>query len=346
MAFSPKLLKTADAKNVDALKRIELAKARVQKVLDRERVAHQKTLEQKISDQGPSIQRVDPHLLGLAIMDLKEQNRLNSSTHKATGSQTWYSNRLTKHDEIAQRLELLAPIYADTLNASNHVGDALEIITEKAIAKSFEGQKRHTYQGHFLLEEPRDKHGRYTKLQPPKNIGPHSTLKEADFIIFGYDQGPLCIECKNYREWFYPHHNEIKSTIIKSYELGAIPVFVGRRIHYTTRENFFAPAGIVFHESFHQYYDPIHANIAEQAKDKTLLGFSDIRASHDPEKRTIRFFADFLPSLIEKAEPLWAKARDSAYDYAKNKMNLAQLYTEIGSPAGGKWVAAEEPPPF
>ncbi len=53
MVFSAKLLRAPDAKSREALKRIALAKARVQKVLDRERVAHQKTLEHKISDQGP-----------------------------------------------------------------------------------------------------------------------------------------------------------------------------------------------------------------------------------------------------------------------------------------------------
>lgn len=346
MPFSEKLLSKPEAKNADALHRIELAKARVQKVLDRERVAHQKTLEQKISDQGPSGQRVDPHLLGLAIMDLQEQNRLKTAKHKATGPQRWYANRLTKAEEINPRLNELAPIYAETLAASNHVGDALEVITEKAISSAFHGQQRFTYQGHFLLDEPRDKHGRFKKFQPPKAIGPHSTLKEADFILFGFDQGPICVECKNYREWFYPHHGEIKSTIIKAYELGTIPVFVGRRIHYTTRENFFAPAGIIFHESFYQYYDPEHTELAAKAKEKSLLGFSDIRASHEPDTRTSKFFADYLPSLLETAAPRWAAARDSAYAYAKNEMNLAQLYTEIGSPAGGKWVTPEEPPPF
>jgi len=346
LPFSEKLRGKPEAKNADALKRIEVAKARVQSVLDRERVAHQKTLEQKISDQGPTGKRVDPHLLGLAIMDLQELGRLKVSKHEATGAQKWYANRLTKSEEIEPRLNELAPIYAETLKASNSVGDALEVITEKAISASFEGKNRFAYQGHFLMDEPRDKHGRLRKIQPPKAVGPHHTNKEADFILFGFDQGPLCVECKNYREWFYPHHEEIKSTIIKSYELGSIPVFVGRRIHYTTRENFFAPAGIVFHESFYQYYDPEDAELAAKAKEKTLLGFSDIRASHHPEQRTLRFFNHYLPQLIENAAPRWAATRDSAYAYAKNEMNLAQLYTEIGSPAGGKWVTPEEPPPY
>lgn len=166
--FSQKLLHTRDAKNKGALQRIEIAKARVQKVLDRERVAHQKTLEQKISDQGPLPQRVDPHLLGLAIMDLTELGRLKTATHAATGSQKWYANKLTKPDEIEGRLEELAQLYARTLQSSNSVGDALEIITEKSIIAAFEGERRYSYQGHFLLKKPKDKHNRIRKIQPPK----------------------------------------------------------------------------------------------------------------------------------------------------------------------------------
>lgn len=344
MAFSQKLYANPEAKNADALRRIELAKRRVQAVLDRERVAHQKTLEQKISDQGPVAQRVDPHLLGLAIMDLRELGQLKEAVHPDTGGQKWFANRLTKSEEIENRLAILAPLYASTLSLSNSIGDALEVVTEKAIAASFEGQPRYSYQGHFLLNEPRDKHDRVKKVQPPKAIGAHSTVKEADFLLFGFDCGPVCVECKNYREWFYPHHGEIKSTIIKSYELGAIPLFIGRRIQYAARENLFAPAGIAYHEAYYQYYDPIHADIAANLKEKTLLGFTDVRATHDPDQRTVRFFADILPALLEVAAPRWENFREYVYAYALDQMHLAQLYNEIGSPAGGNWVDPQEPP--
>ena len=35
----------------------------------------------------------------------------------------------------------------------------------------------------------------------------------------------------------------------------------------------------------------------------------------------------------------WHKHRAALVAYAKNEIPLAQLYTEIGSPAGGKWQA-------
>jgi len=74
------------------------------------------------------------------------------------------------------------------------------------------------------LDEPKQG-GRYRKTQPPRNIGSHESMKEPDFIQFGHDPGPLCIECKNYREWTYPHHEFIKELIIKAAYLNAIPVY-------------------------------------------------------------------------------------------------------------------------
>src|SRR5688572_14204170 len=124
-----------EAQNADALARITVAKDRIQKVLDRERVAHQKTLEQKISDQGPAGLRVDPHLLGLAIKDLLELNRLKKAHHPSTVNHPWYANRLTPDVEIQERLNELAPLYAHVSGGGfgNHTGDALEIIVFKCL---------------------------------------------------------------------------------------------------------------------------------------------------------------------------------------------------------------------
>ncbi len=91
--FSPALLEKREAKSDAALERILIAKRRIQSILDRETVANQRTLEQKIAEQGPTTQRVDPHLITQAIFDLLEQNRLKFHTHPSTTNRRWYSNR-------------------------------------------------------------------------------------------------------------------------------------------------------------------------------------------------------------------------------------------------------------
>jgi hypothetical protein len=88
--FSKKVLAHPEAKNANALERIGIAKRRIQAILDRETLAHQRTLEQKIAEQGPKEMRVDPHLIGLAIQDLIELNRLATHHHASTAQKPSY----------------------------------------------------------------------------------------------------------------------------------------------------------------------------------------------------------------------------------------------------------------
>jgi len=247
--FSPRLLQNPEARNKAALERIELAKRRIQSVLDRETVANQRTLEQKISDQGPNPLRVDPHLVGLAIMDLLELGRLRKIPDAGT---SWYANPGTTDAQANAKLAKLLPVYTATHGGTfgNLIGDALELVVYKALDRQYRQRALFGYLGHFDLAAPKNAEGRYTKVQPPRSIAGRSTLKEADYILFGHDAGPLCIECKNYREWLYPRSSIIKELIIKASDLNALPVLIHRRIHYSTITNFLKPAGIIAHESY------------------------------------------------------------------------------------------------
>ena len=109
MRFSDELLKRRIAKNQRALERIGIAKERILSILDRETVAHEKTLEQKIAEQGPEGQRVDPHLVSLAIDDLIALRRLAPHFHPVTKKKPWYANIGTKDDLVNDRLRTLAP---------------------------------------------------------------------------------------------------------------------------------------------------------------------------------------------------------------------------------------------
>jgi hypothetical protein len=167
--FSRKLLDHPDAKNSKALGRISIAKRRIQAILDRDFLAHQKTLEQKISEQGPRELRVDPHLVGLAVMDLLQLNRLKKLTHPATANGGWYSNPATSDEILIPRLNELAPLYASVSGDGfgNLTGDALELITFKCLDAVFAENNRYAYQGYFDLAHPKDLHGRYRKVAPP-----------------------------------------------------------------------------------------------------------------------------------------------------------------------------------
>lgn len=336
--FSPELLAKTEAQSPEALARITIGKRRVQSILDRETVAHQKTLEQKISEQGPRDQRVDPHLVGLAVYDLLKLNRLRTHHHPTTGSTRWYANPGTPDAAVNARLATLAPLY-DTVSGhgfGNLIGDALEIVVYKCLDRAYTADRRFAYQGSFHLNEPK-KSGRYRKTQPPKTIGNRSTPKEADFLQFGHTAGPLCIECKNYREWIYPHHDIINELIVKSAQLGALPVLIARRIHYSAKTNLLEPAGIIAHEAYYQYYPADQSAVATKVKHKRSLGFTDVVATEDPHPRTVKFFTAILPNIVSRMASKWNENQSALIDYARGEINLAQLYTAIGSPAGGKW---------
>jgi hypothetical protein len=346
--FSQAILQHPEAKSTGALNRIALAKRRVQSILDRETVACQKTLEQKISDQGPTDQRVDPHLVGLSIKDLLALNRLREHRHLATASVPWYANPGTPADAVSARLADLAPLYASITRGGfgNLTGDALELVTYKVLDRIYKANPRYAYQGHFDLAAPKTK-GRYRKTPPPKAIAGRSTQKEADFFQFGHTAGPLCIECKNYREWLYPQAPEIAELIIKAADLDAIPVLIARRLHYSARTNLLEPAGIIAHESYFQYYPADQAERADKVRHRRSLGFTDVTASEDPHPRTVRFLTEILPKIVDDMAARWKANKDALVSFAKDEINLAQLYTAIDSPAGGKWTEPEhyEPEP-
>ncbi|HEU0147588.1 MAG TPA: hypothetical protein VFR21_12005 [Bradyrhizobium sp.] len=104
------------------------------------------------------------------------------------------------------------------------------------------------------------------------------------------------------------------------------------------------PAGIIAHETLLQYYPEDQAELAAEVKHARKLGFTDVTATEDPHPRTTRFFSEILPRIVEPMATKWFANRSALVAYASGEINLAQLYTEIGSRPGGKWE--DQAPPF
>jgi hypothetical protein len=265
-------------------------------------------------------------------MDLLELNRLAVRYHDATQQKPWYANPGTAANLVVERLNTLAPLYATVSGSGfgNLTGDALEVIVFKCLEQIYESNCRFAYQGQFRLDAPKEG-GRYRKTQPPKNIGRQSAQKEADFYQFGHDAGPLCIECKNYREWTYPHHDIIKELIVKATDLNAVPVLIARRMHYTTRTNLLEPAGIIAHESYFQYYPADQAELAKQVKHKRSLGFTDVTASEEPHVRTLTFFRDHLPQIADRMANKWYTNIDALREGRRSPRSIQSMIARSSS---------------
>lgn len=289
--------------------------------------------------------RVDPHLLGLSILDLLERDVIVEHRHTSTG---WLAYKRARPEPIEAKLADLVPLYHQISQGEfpNRVGDALEIAVLSGLRALAAKDSRFAYLGDFHLDAPKNAQGRYIKVEPPRTVSGGTTNKQADFMLIGFPEGIISIECKNYREWLYPRHTHIAHLIRKSYETNTIPLIVQRRIHYSTLSNFLEPAGIIAHETLYQYYPDDELALAARVKSVRGLGFSDVLASRVPHQRTLEFFTDRLARVVPPMAAKWARNREALYRYAIGEANLAETYTAIGSPAGGKWKAYGEQADF
>jgi hypothetical protein len=86
-----------------------LARRRLVRVLAAHTVATGRTLEQKISDAGPSHMRIDPHVLTNVRADMMREGVIAESRH---GGARWYHLTAKPAPEVEGRLAELIPIHA------------------------------------------------------------------------------------------------------------------------------------------------------------------------------------------------------------------------------------------
>jgi hypothetical protein len=304
-----------------ARKQINLALRRLVNVLDEHLICGIRTLEAKISEAGPPDQRIDPHLLGIALKDLADRGRV---LHRAEPSTSWYAYPRRSTTPVEEKLREIARVHAETGRHAADIGDALEATICAAlqnVGAAFRGRVR---------EIPDER--RFEKTPPPQTLLGHTTTRLPDFIVFDDNAGPINIECKNTREWIYLESEELKQVIITAYELHTTPLFASRKIHYTASTNLMEPAGILIHESYNQYYPTYLQAVAEQARHVDNLGYSDILIGTTPTPRTQKFFSTLLPRPAQEAQRKFERHRDALYEFAKEQLPRDELYRAIGSP--------------
>ena len=85
-----------------------LARKRLLSVIGRHAVATMRTLEQKISDAGPSNQRVDPHILNIVCKTLIGERQIEQI---GRGGASWLYLTETPWPAVKERLEEQLPIW-------------------------------------------------------------------------------------------------------------------------------------------------------------------------------------------------------------------------------------------
>jgi hypothetical protein len=292
---------------LDRLVRKQLAEKRLLSVIARHGIAAARTLEQKISDAGPSDQRIDPHILTGVRNELVKTGELVRENHH---NAPWFRLGNSDPEFIAKRFKELSPVYQAYTNGkfAVRVGQALEIATYRALS-----QTNYEFFGRFKNLDAHDDSSLYEKEEPPQHIGTRSLSgnQRLDFLVRHPDSSvkALGLECKNVREWLYPDREEVIEVVAKCLALDAVPVLIGRRIPFVTFK-LLSACGVILHQIYNQLVSSTDTALAEKARDKTILGYHDIRLGNDPDARLLKFICNNMFSVAIEARARFDRHRD------------------------------------
>lgn len=301
--------------------RIAIAKTRIINILRTYVVANQRTLEQKISDAGPTNQRIDPHLLTEALTKLEQQHTVNRMKRQ---SGPWFHLAQTPPQAVQSRLVVLEPIHIATSRGAFHkrLGQALEI----PVFKALRDQKAMLFFGAFSDLDEHDDGSLYTKIEPPDIVSGVPMQGKLDFMITQPVIGG--IEVKNTRPWIYPDCLYIKQLLQKCCAVDAVPILIARRIHYSTF-SVLNPCGVLLHETYNQRYPVADQALATRARDKNLLGYHDIRVGNDPDNRLIKFIHVNLPLVLLRSRERFTRFQDLLAAYVAGEILFAEFASRV-----------------
>jgi hypothetical protein len=152
--------------------------------------------------------------------------------------------------------------------------------------------------------------------------------KHVDFIVSYGRSRWAAIEVKNTREWLYPSHSNVRELLAKALSIDAVPVLIGRRIPFVTFR-VLSPCGLVIHQTYNQLYPGAESALAAKARDKTLLGYHDIRLGNNPDQRLQKFVHENLPRILPDARDRFQEFRDLLMPYASGEKSYAEFAARV-----------------
>lgn len=189
------------------------------------------------------------------------------------------------------------------------LGQTLEI----AALRALQSQSNLIYLGDFRDLDTHDDSTPYSKTEPPSTLSGRRISGELDFLVLHPEAGFAGLELKNIREWLYPDRPEVRDLLLKCCTLDVVPVLITRRIHYLTFQ-YLQPCGVIIHQTYNQLYPNSAKDLADQVRDKTLLGYHDVRVGNMPDVRLIRFIHTNLPKVLPEAREKFDRFKDLLLD--------------------------------
>ncbi len=134
----------------------------------------------------------------------------------------------------------------------------------------------------------------------------------------------------------------IRELLLKCCSLHVVPVLIARRIHYSTF-SVLSPCGVILHETFSQLYPNTAHELADRVKDKTTLGYHDVRVGNEPDHRLLRFIDTNLPALLPAARDKFERFADLLSEYADGRHPYKSFAARVKRRVKGE---PEDLPPF
>jgi hypothetical protein len=318
-----------------------LASTRLRNIPRTHIVATDRILEQKISDAGPTAQRVDPHILTQARHEMIRRGEIIPIPQSGT---PWYHLSNANPNDVATRLTELDQLHRLTLDHdfTLRVGQTLEI----AVFRSLCNQTALQHFGAFVDLADHDDTTLYSKEEPPSSLSGRQIPGKAklDFLVHDSTGIYAGAEVKNIRQWMYPDRAEIREFLFKCCCLDVVPVLIARRIHYSTF-SVLNPCGVIVHQTFNQLYPASEQALADKVRRKNLLGYHDVRVGNDPDARLVRFIATHLPQVLPNAREQYDNFKDLLCGYANGEHNYKSFAARVKRRVQGLPEDFPEPEP-
>lgn len=321
--------------------RIAIARKRLPNILEAHGIALARTIEQKIAVGGPYNQRVNPHIITEARNGLIEEGTIVALI---VNNVRWYHLADTPDDVIQARLAEQEPIHdAVTHDAfTKRLGQTLEIAVQRALdtAPSLK------YFGRFIDLADHDDSTLYKKEEPPSHLGSKALAgkQKLDFIICTDTGHWAGIEVKNTRPWIYPTQSELVELLRKCITLDIAPVLIARRIPYVTGF-LFRRCGLVTWETLRQRYPMSENELADAARHKSILGFSDISLGNEPDGPLSNFASTNLPKVLPEARERFEKYKDLLEAFSFGEMPYHEFAARVRRRSEGKNEDFDDEPP-
>ena len=239
----------------------------------------------------------------------------------------WFHLKSTPAEIVKERLitQLSVVRQIQTKQFLKRMGQTLEIGLYRALAK----QEILEFFGAFPDLDDHDDSALYSKEEPPgwisgKGVGD----KRVDFLVRHPEAGWAAIEAKNIRAWLYPHEDKIKDLLAKAVMLDCVPVLVARRIPFVTFKVLWT-CGVVMHQTYNQLYPESDRALADEARDKRLLGFHDIRVGNQPDKRLTKFIGTNLAKVLPEARERFKEYKDLLAGFGDRSMGYKEFAARV-----------------